>query len=138
MNFDELAANITNKLIARMEVAELAGTIGGLWTGGGFSHFAPKNATTGAHYQGFNVVALYCAGTDAEHPTAQWATYKQWKGQDAQVAQGQKGTQIVKWISLKANDDDGGPAPEDKTKTRMIPRVYTCLLYTSPSPRDRG
>ena len=23
-------------------------------------------------------------------------------------------------------------------KLLLIPRVYTCLLYTSPSPRDRG
>ena len=37
-------------------------------------------------------------------------------------------------------DEGGGRGMSDKEKTNgslaMAPRVITCLLYTSPSPRD--
>jgi len=80
------------------------------------SHFAPLNATTGNYYQGFNILALYVAGTDNNYPTPKWATYNQWQDADAQVRRGEKQTRIVKWVPVKKKDSED--------ETILLPKVY--------------
>ena len=126
MDFKTLAETITNKLINRIESADLADSLGQLWTGGAFTHFAPTNATTGNYYNGFNILALYIAGTDNGHPTAEWATYRQWTQQQAQVRKGETGTHIVKWVPIKNKDaDKPNSNGDDEQKTALVPKVYS-------------
>ena len=126
MDFTTLAETITNKLITRIEAADLANSIGRLWTGGNFTHFAPTTATTGNYYNGFNILALYIAGTDNGHPTAEWATYRQWATEGAQVRKGETGTQIVKWVPIKSKDaNKPSTNGEDEQKTALVPKIYS-------------
>jgi antirestriction protein ArdC len=57
----------------------------------------PTNAATGNRYSGGNVIALYLAAADRQHPTARWATYKQWHTLGAQVRRGEHGTLGIVW-----------------------------------------
>lgn len=123
--YDNLAQTITTHLISRIEAADLANSTGKLWEGGALDHFAPLNATTGDHYKGLNVLALFIAGTDRGYTTAQWATYNQWTKIGAQVRKGETGTQIVKWVPIKRLDDDHQGDSQDQPKPRLVPKVYT-------------
>ena len=72
----------------------------------------PTNAVTGNRYTGGNVVALHLASVDAGHPSARWATYKQWASVGAQVRRGEHGVGCVFWkvtdrASTDTDDTDG-------------------------------
>ena len=67
----------------------------------------PKNAVTGNHYRGVNVLALWIAAQAGGFTTMSWATYRQWASVGAHVRKGEKGTVIVFYKRLELE-----PAPE--------------------------
>lgn len=75
------------------------------------THVMPTNVTTGKAYKGVNVLALWAAATEADYPTSEWGTYKQWAEKGAQVRKGEKATFIVFWKFFdKAQKGSGGDA----------------------------
>lgn len=60
----------------------------------------PKNAATGATYNGGNVLMLWCSGRTSQT----WATYKQWEELGAQVRKGEKGTHLMKVTPMRCKD----------------------------------
>ena len=68
---------------------------------------------------------------------SKWANIKHRKArQDAK--KGKVYTKLIREITIAAKS--GGPLPEDNPRLRLAldkANAENCLLYTSPSPRDR-
>lgn len=91
----DLHASITDKIIKAIEAG--AGDWEMPWHRPGPAFSIPKNALTGAHYQGCNILALWIDADTKKFDTAIWATYRQWDQMGAQVRKGEKGSLIVKY-----------------------------------------
>ena len=76
----------------------------------------PTNAKTGNAYSGGNIFELLQTG----YTDQVWATYRQWQELGYQVQKGQKGTRLIKMVTVinkKAKDDEA--------KKRSVPRGFT-------------
>lgn len=85
---------VTDTIIAQLE----AGTIPWQksWTGNSFGDFSlPKNAVTGNHYRGINIVLLWGASLDKQFASNEWASFKQWQTKKEAIRKGEKGSMIV-------------------------------------------
>lgn len=80
----------------------------------------PTNAVTGKAYTGGNILYLWAAQAQAGHPTAQWATYKQWAEKGAQVRKGEKSSTILRAIPYEIK----GEVDEEARRTGMTFRAY--------------
>jgi antirestriction protein ArdC len=113
----DIHQTVTDTIIAAIERG--AGEVTLPWQRGGSSFgFIPKNAVTGRHYNGLNVLGLWCAA-ELKNYTGEglWASYKQWASIDAQVRKGEKATLVVfyKEYSGEPDADD----PEDTGRRRV-------------------
>lgn len=75
--------------------------------------FLPMNPTTGKRYKGINAIHLMAQG----HHDSRWMTHKQAADSDAQVRNGEKGTQIQYWSYNRKQDkldDNGKPILDEK------------------------
>lgn len=83
----------------------------------------PKNPTTQLQYQGVNILALWFNQHAKKYSSNQWATFKQWKEQGANVKKGEKGSRIIFYKTLiKEEENAQGEAQEHKIP--ML-RLYT-------------
>ncbi len=82
----------------------------------------PENPTTGDHYRGLNILALWQATEKRRYSTSQWATYKQWASIGAQVRKGERGTPCIKWKDISRADDK---ASANDTPQRFVPLGFT-------------
>ena len=80
------------------------------WNSGNAVTGLPRNAISRRHYSGINILILWGAVIDGGYPSQDWLTFRQALAAGGRVRKGEKGQTIF----------------------------YACLLYTSPSPRDRG
>ena len=89
----DLYQEVTNKVVAAIE----AGAKGDDWSlpWHSINRGMPFNATSRHEYRGVNVLMLWATAIEAHYPTAQWASYKQWRATGAQVRKGEHGTMIV-------------------------------------------
>jgi len=71
----------------------------------------PSNATTRRRYRGVNVLLLWAAQASNEFPTAQWATFKQWRDAGCTVQKGAKATFIVIIKTVEKTLNDGCKEP---------------------------
>ena len=74
----------------------------------------PINALTQKEYQGGNVITLLAT----EKKEQVWATYRQWIKLGKQVQKGQKGTRLVKIVTVE-NLQAG------EKVTKQVPRGFT-------------
>lgn len=106
MKATDIYEQITNTIVASIEAGDL-GSWKAPWHG---DATLPRNAATGATYQGGNVIVLWVTAIDKAYPTNTWATYKQWESLGAQVRKGESGTGAIKWITAdkakRKNDAD--------------------------------
>lgn len=54
----------------------------------------PSNASTGAHYNGMNIMLLWMSATMQNFSSSSWMTFKQAQEKGGQVRKGEKGTHI--------------------------------------------
>ena len=89
----DLYQEVTNKIVAAIE----AGASGDDWSlpWHSLNRGMPINATSGHEYRGVNVLMLWATAIEQHYPTAQWASYKQWRAAGAQVRKGERGTMVV-------------------------------------------
>ena len=76
----------------------------------------PTNAKTGNAYSGGNIFELLETG----YTDQVWATYRQWQELGFQVQKGEKGTRLIKMVTVinkKAKDDEA--------KKKSVPRGFT-------------
>jgi antirestriction protein ArdC len=98
---------ITNKIIASIEADP------GKWqmpwhrSSSGPLHM-PKNAHTGNHYRGINIVALWVSAETAGYSRPLWGTYRQWAQIGAQVRKGEKASPVIFYKEFEVD-----PSPDD-------------------------
>lgn len=112
----DLYQRVTNQIIAAIEAG--AGEYRMPWNPrlcGGASVRIPHNPVGQYGYKGVNVLSLWGAQQANAHPTAEWATYRQWASAGAQVRAGEKGTMTIFFKCLDGtaerdadDQDDGG------------------------------
>ncbi|MDQ2774401.1 MAG: ArdC family protein, partial [Acidobacteriota bacterium] len=56
---------------------------------------SPINAFSRKGYRGINVLMLWIAANEHAYSSTEWATYKQWQENGAQVRKGQRSTPVV-------------------------------------------
>ncbi|MCB2052358.1 MAG: DUF1738 domain-containing protein, partial [Novosphingobium sp.] len=97
---------ITDKIVAMIE----AGTdeVRLPWLRTGMSSILPRNAASGEHYNGINILSLWAACEERDYATSLWGTYRQWQSLDAQVRKGEKASLVVFYKQLEVDPD-----PED-------------------------
>jgi antirestriction protein ArdC len=108
----DIHQTVTDQIIAAIERG--AGEVVLPWQRGGSSFgFLPKNAVTGKHYNGLNILSLWCAA-ELKHYAGEglWASYRQWASIDAQVRKGEKATLVVFYKEYQ-----GAPDPHDEGDT---------------------
>jgi antirestriction protein ArdC len=89
------------------------------WTGTGI----PTNASTGAEYQGSNILMLGMAAFAKGYESHHWATYKQWQAVGAQVRRGEQSTVGILFKPLVKEDDDG--------TERKIPMIKAFRVFNA-------
>lgn len=149
MNHQQLCDQVTQSIIDAIESGE-AGQWSAPWHHIGPA-WAPRNASTGAYYQGTNIVTLAVAALDHQPPPcvdnkgngtdedreegygAEWATYKQWAALGAQVRRGERSTSVIKWVPKSRTSDNndgdqtppvGTPTSEEPKRRWLVPKVY--------------
>src|ERR1700723_2335050 len=55
----------------------------------------PRNAATGRHYSGVNILILWGAVIDKAYPCQRWLTFRQALGLGGAVRKGERGTTVV-------------------------------------------
>lgn len=83
----------------------------------------PLNPTTGKHYQGVNILALWFNQQASKFTANEWATFKQWQAKGANVRKGEKGSKVVfyKTLHIEEKNDQG---ELENSKIPML-KVYT-------------
>ena len=122
----DIYQRITDRIAAAIEVG--AGKWQMPWHPGadGVAPVLPVNAATGKLYRGVNVIVLWAAAQAEGHPSAVWATYRQWAELGAQVRKGERASPVVFWkISGKEEQDDADEGAEDGHRSRVFARGYS-------------
>lgn len=111
---------ITDKIVDAIE--EGAGTFEMPWHRPGISFDIPKNALTGKHYRGSNILSLWIDADEKKFERQSWATFKQWQELGAQVRKGEKGSLIVKYGEWTPKDAkaDAPATVEDGEQSRLM------------------
>jgi antirestriction protein ArdC len=66
----------------------------------------PKNHTTGARYNGGNILTCWVTAMARGYHAQSWASYRQWKAAGAQVMKGEKGTPIIYYGTYEREGED--------------------------------
>ena len=93
---------------------------------GGGDLTMPFNPVGGYAYRGINVVSLWIGQETEGHPTAEWATYRQWLSIGAQVRKGEKSTTTVFFKPVDVDKGQDAPVKDtdnDAPRPRFIGRA---------------
>lgn len=112
---------ITNQILAAIEAG--AGAYHMPWHRSRFDVASPSNAQTGRAYRGVNVLSLWMTAKARGFGSGQWATYRQWQEQGAQVRKGETATAVVLWKPLEARDAENGD--DSERAGRFVARAYS-------------
>lgn len=76
------------------------------WAGGEVTPFRmPKNNTTNKHYNGINVLLLWCSSFAQDFCSNELASFRQWNEQKESVRKGEKGTMVVYYDKMEKEVD---------------------------------
>jgi antirestriction protein ArdC len=115
---------ITDKIVKAIEAG--AGAFEMPWHRPGVSFDIPKNANTGKHYRGSNILSLWIDADDKKFEHQTWSTFKQWQELGAQVRKGEKGSLIVKYGEWTPKDNPSAttaqstPSGDDAEHSKLM------------------
>lgn len=103
------------------------------WNGG---DMMPRNLHTRQEYTGTNIYMLWGASMQQNFESPYWVTYRQAQELGGHVKAGEKGHQIVRWLTRetpgKQKDTDAAPEAAGKTDAKksdmhrfFYPKIYT-------------
>jgi len=117
----EIYERVTNKIITDIEAGNLPPWLLP-WKRGIRTGIVPVNAATGSHYNGLNVLTLWCQREEKEWPTPYWCTYKQCQAMGGHVRKGEKSAPII-YVSKTAVKD------KDTAEERLIPFLKSYWVF---------
>ncbi|TAN52736.1 MAG: DUF1738 domain-containing protein, partial [Rhodospirillales bacterium] len=109
-----LYGRVTAQIVAAIEAG--AGEYRMPWNPrlcGGTSVRIPHNPIGQYGYRGVNILTLWAAQQANAHPSAEWATYRQWATAGAQVRASEKGTMTIFFKRLDATEGRDANDQED-------------------------
>ena len=103
---------VTAQIVAAIEAG--AGICTMPWHAGIVPMTMPINAATEMPYHGVNIISLWAQAATRRYITGYWASYHQWRKLGAQVRGGERGSLIIFYKKLEADepnksDEDEGP-----------------------------
>jgi len=105
VRIDELYTRVTNQIISEIEAGNLPPWLKP-WKQGKRTGIVPVNVSTGAHYNGINVLVLWSEREAKGWSTAYWLTYKQCQALGGQVRAGEKSAHIIYANKVLVKDED--------------------------------
>jgi antirestriction protein ArdC len=85
---------------------------------------SPINAFSRKGYRGINVLMLWIAANEHAYSSTEWATYKQWQENGAQVGKGERSTPVVFWKFFDQNEESEDNSDTPEYATRCFARSY--------------
>ena len=127
-NRASLYQEITDKIIAELE----AGRVPWVQPWGTAAAKAPlavpKNAATGRHYSGINVLILWGAVIERGFPSQSWLTFRQALSLGGNVRKGERGTTVV-YADRFIPDDEKKRAQETGEEAQAIPFLKRFTVF---------
>lgn len=121
----DIHEDITNKIIDLLERVDLADYKPP------FASFSksglPINPTTDHHYQGVNILNLWCIQHKRNFHSNEWATFKQWKEQGAAVKKGEKGSRIIFYKTLLKEEQN----KQGEMEAQKIPMLKLYSVFNA-------
>ncbi len=65
----------------------------------------PQNSVTGKRYRGVNILLLWASALEQKFPSADWASFKQWKQKGESIRKSEKGSMIVYYDTFEKDVD---------------------------------
>lgn len=123
-----LHEEITRKIIAELEQGCVPWVQPWRSDGSGAAVGMPKNAATGRHYSGINVLLLWGAAIEGGHATQGWLTYRQARSLGGHVRKGERGTTIV-YADRFVPRSERERARRDGEEPRTIPFLKSFAVF---------
>ena len=92
----------------------------------------PVNAHSKRGYNGVNILSLWITANERGYDNSEWASFKQWLDMGAHVRKGEKGTPIVFYKLLEADNEGAGEGDEP----RNIP--FACASWVFNANQVEG
>jgi antirestriction protein ArdC len=111
---------VTDKIVSIMESGTTKG--GPRWTQSA-GHGLPRNAQTGQHYRGINVLLLWAEAAEKGFGTNDWLTYKQAEAIGGQVRKGEKSVMCAFFDKVKKE------AENEQDEATFYPMAKAFFLF---------
>ncbi len=91
------------------------------WLGGEVMPFRmPKNTQSHKHYNGINILLLWCSSFAQDFTSHEWGSFRQWKQQNESIRKGEKGTMVVYYDMMEK---------EEAGEIRKIPFLKSYVVF---------
>ncbi len=125
-----LYQEITDKIIAELEAGRVPWVQPWGRTGATAPLGVPKNAATGRHYSGINIIILWTAVIARGFFGQSWLTFRQALGLGGHVQKGAKGTTVV-YADRFIPDEERRRAAEDGDQPQPIPFLKRFTVFNT-------
>lgn len=128
MNYTDHTTAVTTRLVDMIRTGSHGQWVMPWHTHGTAALFNTRNAITGTPYTGANTVALFLDALERGFPTADYATFNQYRKAGAHVRKGERSAYVIKWVTPKnrttAEHSTADHADGEHTERRLVPKVY--------------
>ena len=136
----DIHQHVTDQIVAAIEAG--AGEFRLPWHKPSGNITRPRNARTGALYNGVNILSLWAAAELRGFQSGRWATYRQWAELGAQVRKGEKANFVVfyKEIDIAVENEEGDSETEQRLFAKATPVFAAEQVegFTLPEPPGPG
>lgn len=99
------------------------------WSGGNAVTGLPRNAISGRHYSGINILILWGAVIDGGYPSQDWLTFRQALAAGGCVRKGEKGRTV--FYANRFTPDDDGQEQGEGDAPRSIPFLKRFTVFNA-------
>ena len=127
MNYTDHTTAVTGRLVDMIRTGSHGQWVMPWHTHGTAALFNTRNAITGAPYTGANTIALFLDALERGFPTADYATFNQYRKAGAQVRKGERAAYVIKWVTPKSRSEIESAADRAEggaVERRLVPKVY--------------
>lgn len=128
MNYTDHTTAVTARLVDMIRTGSHGEWVMPWHTHGTAALFNTRNAITGTPYTGANTVALFLDALERGFPTADYATFNQYRKAGAQVRRGERAAYVIKWVTPKNRTGTEHSAADrtdgEHVERRLVPKVY--------------
>jgi antirestriction protein ArdC len=133
----DLYAHVTDTIVAAIEAGATEFFLP--WQRTGIGDVLPVNASTGASYNGINILSLWAEAMTRGYARGIWATYRQWAALGVQVRKGEHGACVVFYKEYEADPDPENDADDGKRRVARASWVFNAQQvegYQQPEMPD--